>query len=368
MTTSGARRIRAASAGRRRLAVVCAPLLLAGLVGLGLSPAGAAAPGTQVAAADGDRSSPAQSEAAGNCTAYANGTSMGSYCNTGAGGETVGTLRQRFGGQDFRPCKYDKPPKGISVPRNPNPDEGRWWMQTCLREIDWDTISGGSDKSLSMQLVWMPDSADTTYENPNPLEEWLWDVVSNSTQFPVPYLRPKPNYVPLVGVPAYLEMDWLDPETIDSGKKTTVRDPNGPYTDLKSGGPFVQSTNGDLIMRARARQVTVYPQQKDMQPTKCGDGVIFYDEDKPADPAVQGKQCYLTFKRSSAAAEAKATSKIPAELGDVYYLRVEVEWEVTYGESEDDMQQLGDGFTMVSYQPLPVQEVQAPNIPPVMIF
>jgi hypothetical protein len=45
-----------------------------------------------------------------------------------------------------------------------------------------------------------------------------------------------------------------------------------------------------------------------------------------------------------------------------------VTWEVTYGPVNGPMRTLGDDFTMRMRQVLPVQEVQAPNQPPAVIY
>jgi hypothetical protein len=53
---------------------------------------------------------------------------------------------------------------------------------------------------------------------------------------------------------------------------------------------------------------------------------------------------------------------------DAFYADVTVEWRVTYGNGADDMRTLGKGFTMRIRQVVPVQEVQAPNQPPAVIY
>lgn len=355
MNETRSRRRAPATVLARRLVAVAAPLLAVGLVAA-WTPTDAA-PATAVRS---DRSSPAQSESSGNCAVYASGTSMGSYCNIG--GSSIGTLKQRFGGMVFHPCLYKEPEGKIHVPRNPEPDKGRWWMQICQRHINWNTITGGENKQISMQLVWMPFSADTPHRPGNALERWLWDVTFDDAQFPRPYLRPKPNYVPLVGVPTYFEFSWLNPDD-----QQPVHE--GPYASrVGHGGPFVQTRNGDMIMQAVAKRVTVNPMQEGMDAIDCGVGIPDYDQDKKPVPAQQKSECYTVFTRSSATARAKATHPIPKTLQDVYYIKVVVDWKVTYGRDLDHMQPLGGGFKMISYQPLPVQEVQAPNLPPVMIF
>ncbi len=78
--------------------------------------------------------------------------------------------------------------------------------------------------------------------------------------------------------------------------------------------------------------------------------------------------CSITFRRSSASARKYATKPIPANIKDAFYADVTVTWEVTYGQVGGAARNLGNGFVMRMRQVLPVQEVQAPNQPPAVIY
>src|SRR5699024_7248644 len=185
----------------------------------------------------------------------------------------------------------------------------------------------------------------------NSLTSFLWNQVFASEKFPVPSIRPEPTFVPLVGVPTFFTFDWLDPSDLK------------PVEDLDVGA----QNGAGMVMRASVKNIEVNPMQKDMKPVDCGPGNPTYNESKPPDPKIQG-DCYLLFERSSATARKYSTKKMWKHHDDLYAIRVTVTWKVEYGPDEDHLQELGDGFEAVSYQKIPVQEVQAPNIPPVMIF
>lgn len=348
----------------RLVAVLAAALLAVGLLG--------SAPASADPAGDG-RSSQTEITRAENCSVYANASGMGSYCVTGIGGGTpLPSLRERFGGQDFRPCRYgyrdhetgeliSKIPPGMTAPSNKAPEDGDWWLRSCLTGINWNIYDGGRSKHITMHLQWLPNGADTTYEETE-LSEFMWNQVAASSTFPVPSIRPQPNFVPLVGVPAFFTFDWLDPST-----QQPVNDPAGPYADERSG-PWIQTRNSaGMLMRASVKNIEINPMQKDMKPVDCGPGNPTYDDSKPPDPKIQG-DCYLLFERSSASARKFSTKEMWKYHDDLYALRITVTWKVMYGPDEDHLGELGDGFESVSYQKLPVQEVQVPNIPPVMIF
>lgn len=270
------------------------------------------------------------------CTVYANGTGMGSHC-VRLGGGTTTTLRERFGGQKLQRCRYSPVPPGVQAPPGGVRGPGRYLLMSCLGNVDFDTYAGGKDRSLDVSVAYVPPGTDTS-DHHNPLTDFLWDRVSSGAQLPVPVVQPRPVPVPVVGVPTTFRFRWLDPAT---------HDVVAPVRSVESDG---------LALRAEATRVLVDPQQRDMRPATC--------EPDGHDPA----GCTLVFPRSSASARLQATEPIPADVADAFHLRVEVEWRITYGESAATMRTLGDGFTMRLRQALPVQEVQAPNVPPSIVW
>ena len=293
------------------------------------------------------------------CSVYANGTGMGSYCVSGGVG-TLKTLRERFQGLSYQQCRYREIPEGVPVPFNANPDEGRYMLQVCLQNINWNTFSGGTNKVIKVDVVFVPNGTDTS-DDENALNTFLWNAVEQTQQLPVPFLHPRPNITPVVGVPTFFTFRWLDPAS-----RTVVRDPAGPYANREVGGPFKRiTTPGGMIMEAEATEIRIDMRQRDMQPFTCR-------PDTPYREGVRASQqpdgaCRITFSRSAASAAEYATVPIPSQYRDVYFPRIEVEWRVRYG-NPGNMQELGDGFTMRIFQQVPVQEIQAPNQPPTVIY
>ena len=270
------------------------------------------------------------------CTVYANGTGMGSHC-VRLGGGTTQTLRERFGGSALQRCRYSAIPPGVQAPPDGVRGPGRYLLMSCLGNVDFDTYDGGKDRSLDVSVAYVPPGTDTS-DRHDPLTDFLWDRVSSGTQLPVPVVQPRPVPVPVVGAPTTFGFRWIDP---------TTHDVVAPVRTIDADG---------LVLRAEATRVLVDPQQRDMGPVTCGP-----EHQRP-------RTCTLVFPRSSASARLQATEPIPADVIDAFHLRVQVEWRITYGESDTTMRDLGDGFTMRLRQALPVQEVQAPNVPPSIVW
>lgn len=292
------------------------------------------------------------------CSVYANGTGMGSYCVSG--GSAVKSLRERFGSQTFQQCRYREIPDGVPIPFNSRPDEGRYMMQICLQNINFDTFSGGRNRLIKVDVVFVPNGTDIE-DNNNGLNTFLWDSIENSQQLPVPFLYPRPNITPIVGVPTFFTFRWLDP-----ADRTVVRDQAGPYADKPNGGPFKRITTANgLVMEAEATEITIDPRQRGIPKTVCRPGSPYNDGAGPNNQPAGA--CEMLFKWSSAAARAQSTVPIPSQVQDAFYGLIEVRWRIRYG-TPGDMQDLGTGFTMRITQAIPVQEVQAPNQPPAVIY
>ncbi|MET0819741.1 MAG: hypothetical protein ABWY58_02160 [Aeromicrobium sp.] len=296
---------------------------------------------------------PAQS-----CSVYANGGGMGMSCVSIGGGESK-TLRERYGDQKLQRCRYSDIPPAIQTPFNPRPSEGRYMLMTCLENIDFDTYSGGRERQLALSIVFVPNGTDIA-DRDNPITTFLWNQFGDSEQMPIPFMRTRPNTTPIVGVPTYFTFRWLDPLT-----KQVVAD--GPYSGQADGAPFrrIQTRQG-VVMEARATSITIDPNQQGIPPVTCDPSTPYREG---ASPKNQPKNaCAITFPRSSASARKLATKPIPDNIKDAFYADITVSWQVTYGNGTDDMRNLGNGFTMRIRQVVPVQEVQAPNQPPAVIY
>ncbi len=274
------------------------------------------------------------------CSVYANGSGMGSYCVELGASASSTTLQERFGGMEFQRCRYDEVPESLvsSIPENPKPGEQSPMLRICLDNIDWDTYSGGPDRSVSFDVVWVTAETDTA-DVSNPLNDFLWSQHEGSAQLPVPHLRANPNPVPLVNTETALTFTWLDPGS---------REEMGPRRRVRLG-------NG-MVMVARAAEVTVDPNVEGMEPVRCAAGASYPQGSGPA-------PCVVRFEHSSADAQARSTVAIPEDVEESFYVTVSVAWEITYGYGSPS-ERLGDGFRMVVHQALPVQEAQGVNRPP----
>lgn len=266
------------------------------------------------------------------CSVYANGTGMGSYCVSLTGGGAVKSLKERFGGLEFDRCRFREVPAPLasSIPPNPHPDQQRAMLKICLEGIDWNTATGGPNRSVSFDVVWVLNGTDVT-DVENRLNTFLWEDYDDGAQLPVPHLTAEPIPVPLVNTPAWFDFTWMDP-----GSRRDV----GPVRR-------VELDNG-VVMVARAATVTVDPNVKGMDPVTC--------------PAREPRRCELRFEHSSADAEEYSSIKLPRSAKGAYWVTVSVQWQIKYGHGTAD-QVLGDGFTMVLHQELEVQESQGMNQP-----
>ncbi|WP_374999723.1 hypothetical protein [Aeromicrobium sp. CTD01-1L150] len=292
------------------------------------------------------------------CSVYANGSGMGSFCVTLGGGGVSQTLRERFAGQDLQRCRYGEIPGSIERPYNANPDRGRYMLMRCLNNIDFDTYSGGTDRTLDISIVFVPNGTDTSYDG-NPLSDFLWRQINNATRLPAPFMVTRPNPTPLVGTPTFFTFRWINPVTEELVAQ-------GPYADREQGGPFREIEENGFTMQAQATSITIDPNQEGIDAVTCDPDTPYIDG---ADPDQQpAEACSITFPRSSASARELATEPIPDNVDEAFHADIEVRWEVRYGEQGEEMRQLGDGFTMRLQQVIPVQEVQAANQPPIVVF
>jgi len=325
-------------------------------VGLGLGTGFAALAGVGPAAAD-DLNSGGRSQSSGNCTMYANGAGMGSYCTSataGVGGGPMLTLRQRFGGQSYDRCHYDEPLPGVA-PTEVKNEHGRWMLRSCLANIDLDTYDGGEARTVSLSVVWIDDSVDTSVQD-TPLSDFLWDTVQ--TQYPVPIMTFEPSHgVARVAQPAFATFRW------SNAQQPTEVIAQGPYSALQGGGPYVQEANGDQVtMTAQATKVTLDPAVAGEQTVECTGADVNPTYDTSKDILDQGSDCVMVFNRSSANADALADNDVPSDVPNTFIVKVIVTWRVSYQRNGGAREDLGD-FDMVVLQPVAVRDVDALNVP-----
>ncbi|MEH3032838.1 MAG: hypothetical protein PGN07_02070 [Aeromicrobium erythreum] len=293
------------------------------------------------------------------CRVYANGAGMGSYCIR-PGGSAVKTLRERFGNQKLQLCRYRPIPPGIPTPYNSRAEDGRYMMMTCLSGIDFDTAYGGGDKSMDVSIVFVPWGTDIE-DRDNDITRFVWGTFEKSEQLPTPIMDNKPSAIPLVGAPSFFTFRW-----IDGGRDNEVVQ-EGPYANKPNGGPYKQTDReGGVVLRAEATRIRIDPNQKGIAPITCRPDTP-YREGAAAGDQPEGA-CRIVFPRSSASARKLSTVPIPSNVDEAFWVSIEVEWRITYGDGGGDMRELGDGFTMRLRQALPVQEIQAPNEPPTVIY
>lgn len=291
------------------------------------------------------------------CSVYANGGGMGMYC-TRLGVGNAKSLRERFGDQKLQQCRYSELPSSIERPYNANPERGRYMLMSCIGSIDFDTYSGGNKRTLALSVVFVENGTDIS-DRHNGISDFLWNQFGTNAHMPVPFMQTRPNVTPLVGIPTYFTFRWLDPVS-----KDVVRE--GPYARKEGGGPFKEIERQGVTMRARATKVVVNPQQEGIPPVTCDPSTPYREGAKPKDQPANA--CQIVFPRTSASARKLATRPIPDRIKDAFYADVSVTWDVTYGADGGPFRTLGDGFTMRIRQVLPVQEVQAPNQPPAVIY
>jgi|GEM_PF-2856335 hypothetical protein len=284
----------------------------------------------------------------GNCAGYATNVGAGIYCY---GGETSGTpldLIDRFPGLTFTECRVYDIPVGMKAPHNPTPDQGKYYLQACLEDVDLHDPFGG-DPRVNLSFVYVNhDQPDPTEWDPNPLEEYLWALVRSN--YPVPFVTAWPTHIPRVGAPTWFQFRWLD-ENLEAATQ-------GPYAGNEDGGPYLELSYGGVTLRAESQRVRIVPQIEDMEPVNCGSVPQPYDQNAEPTLEAQDNPCYLVFEHSSAAAEELSTVPLPEPDPDypipMYVLNIEVNWHVTmHGGGGADL----GVHTFTAYQQIPVSEV-----------
>lgn len=311
-------------------------------------PAGVASKG------DGDRGTGYGSY--GGCTVHANPSAVGSYCLTGGG--VLKSLKEMFPGQVLQRCRYREFPEHLPQPFNSRPDEGRYMLLMCVGNINLNTHTGGKDRTLDMYPIWVAFGTPTDDQH-NGITDFIWNQMEKTVYLPVPFLKAQPNVTPIVGVPTFFTFKWVDPTT-----KQAVRE--GPYADKPDGGPFRRMVTGNgVVIEAKAVDLVVDPNQEDVKGIHCAVDTPYTVGAAPSQQPAEA--CSITFPRSSASAEKYSKVPFPSQVDKhAFYTNVDVKWSVRYGRP-GDWRDLGT-FRMRLFQSIPVQEVQAPNQPPFVIY
>ena len=283
----------------------------------------------------------------GGCAGYASSVGASMYCLQG--GVSVPTLRERFGGTNYDPCRAYETPAGMKAPRNKTRDVGRYYLQACMDGVDFDTVSGGDIKvTLSWIYVDYADG-DPTKEEMTPLEAFLWEQALNRS-YPIPFVTAWPTHIPRVNVPTWFQFRWLSDGT-DVARQ-------GPYSDNEDGGPYLEEELSGVTLRAESTGVFVDPQVEGMDRVSCGAVPKPYNQDGEPTEEDQPSTCVVTFEHSSAA-EDLSEVPLPAPSEDypipMFVVNVEVKWHVTMT-SASGSADLGT-HTFTAYQQLPVTEV-----------
>lgn len=276
--------------------------------------------------------SPASSTWAGDsgssksCRAYGGGSVIGAYCVYPGDDGSTRTLRQRFPGQSLQECRYVAYPDGWAKPYAPDPSM-QLVLKECLTGVNWNTITGGFNVVVTIDPVWVAQTValGPSIGDMNPLSRYLWSHWTSGSaqrQLPVPVIHTKPTDVPVVGVRTSLSFGWVDVGTL-----TESDDPTRTVT-VAGFTVHAEATDVDLSI---AEEGVTSTRTLHCSPTGT---------------------CPITFLRSSASAS-----------GQVFHLTAEVTWKITYGFAGGPMQAGLGNKTMTVTQDLPVQEIQAPNVP-----
>lgn len=327
---------------RRARALACAVVLLllvpageaAALGGIGRAGPGASTGGISSSGASGSGTSGSSGSAVQrvrSCTLYANNAGFGGWCGN-ALGVRGRTWAERLGGKRFVRCRYDDVPDGVEPPPDPPGRPGAWRLQTCMRDVDLNTVDGGPNAYAESSLVWIL-AGDPVSRTVPPWMDWLWDTFASA--YPQPILTIGPTARPRVNVPTYF---WLEGDAAAPIERRVF-----------DGRQWI-------VMRARLQGLRVEPGAA-ARPgaggaagsgpvVDCGSGTVPYD--RSATPFRQASTCTFTYRRSSASQPRQA-----------YAVQATASWEVSYADAAGGGRQILGTFEVGSIQLVPVQEVES---------
>ncbi|MCW2568945.1 MAG: hypothetical protein JWN54_3042 [Mycobacterium sp.] len=249
------------------------------------------------------------------CSLYANSAGFGMSCLGGDG--SVGSLKAVLGGDPFPACWDEVPPAGF-VPPAPADGPGAWWIETCVKGIDPETLKRTGPVLLEQRPVFLAPGAERflTVNQRN-----LIASVQQET-YPVPLLAMGPSSSPRVNTDVYF---WVVP-----GRARTVE-------------RRVVLPAGTVSMRATIVQTAVQPTGPAGPTARCaGRGVEVH---AVTDPERVPGACHHRYRHSSARAS-----------GGEYAMPVTAYWRVEYS-TGGAWTELGT-FPVNTVQRLRVTEIQ----------
>jgi hypothetical protein len=297
-----------------RRALLIALVAVVALLG-GTSPAAAFDSGDPPSDGAVATSEGAQQTQVSTCSLYANSAGFGMSCLGGDG--SVASLKQVLGGDPFPACWHEVPPAGF-VPPAPADGSGAWWIETCVKGIDPETLKRTGPVLLEQRPVFLAPGAERflTVNQRN-----LIASVQQGT-YPLPLLAMGPSSSPRVNTDVYF---WVVP-----GRAGTVE-------------RRVVLPAGAVSMRATIVQTAVQPTGPAGPTVRCaGRGVEVH---AVTDPEEVPGACHHRYRHSSARAS-----------GGEYAMPVTAYWRVEYS-TGGTWTELGT-FAVNTVQRLRVTEIQ----------
>jgi hypothetical protein len=250
------------------------------------------------------------------CSLYANSAGFGMWCLAGDG--SVGSLRALLGSDPFPACWHEVPPAGF-VPPAPADGPGAWWVETCIKGIDPQTLRRTGAVVLEQRPVFLAPGAER-FLTVN--QRRLIASVHQET-YPVPLLAVGPSGSPRVNTDVFY---W-----VVAGRAAAVT-------------RQVALPTGPVSMRASIVQTAVQPAGPAGPTVRCdGRGVEVHAVTAPEQ--VPGA-CHHRYRHSSARAQ-----------GGEYAMPVTAYWRVEYAVGGGAWTELGT-FAVNTVQRLRVTEIQ----------
>lgn len=130
------------------------------------------------------------------CNLYGSANGFGMVCTDPSGGSGSRSLVSLLGGKPLPECWDEPAPAGYrGVPRD---DPGRYWLRTCLRGLDRNTLVRTGKLSLDFTIDYLPPDAEVLL---TPGQEQVIRYFFGSGQIPFPVLSTSPTEAPRVREP-----------------------------------------------------------------------------------------------------------------------------------------------------------------------
>jgi hypothetical protein len=294
----------------------------------GLAPAASAGQGMNTLQATSPEVTGPVTKTVKTCRLYANETAFGMRCGT----VTVdgSTIREILNGDPLPTCWHEPLPVGLSDEygelegqKEAHGDSGAYWLKTCLKGIDPETLRVHGKVTFTEEVVWVPDGAEVVGLTDN--QRTLVAIEAREARIPLPTVATTPTVRPRV-----------------------MRDVAFSVVNDVQAGPVSYSNGGTTVeMRARLVHLRIVPAQGASAVSCPGAGVEVTTGDTPT---TRPEACWWRYARSSA-----------AQPGRTYEVRAIASWTVEYS--------AGGAWTplaMIEKQQVtlqPVTEVQTMVVP-----